>query len=555
MKRTSLYRFNCVLLTMLALELGGCGGDTLTPVMIIGTDAFGTTHNPATDWTAQAGLWNGKGARFNPATAKLVFESYRDDIRGGSIRPGPGDPPITAAGVTEYYVAGPGSGSFDVSGTTVLYVANADGSSPVCIGCTDAVDGINGVTVYKVLPSTATTPNIIIRQTGAAVYANQNKELATWYPDGTWIIAGIEMPRHALTHAQGSPEMGLFNDLWAISADGKTWVQLTDFSDTWMHMDSVAHLPYACAQTAYCSPGCQYKGAVIYPYDAYSCSDTFDPPPASGTMRPTLSNGFAGDVPGSAKLAWAERVGISPVYTWGGVLQIALADVIFSSGLPALVNYQRNLIPTPDQPDGTGLWFNPGGSTVIGAGYEAWSFSEDDSVLAFASDVFFSTSDPMVNPTVSPTSQAFTDAIAWHWQSPQALTNITAYDAVIYPYADNAASYPISKYGHWEEPVVTSLGAAVPFYAFASSANLTPSWNPGSYDSFIATFGLETWIVPVDRSKPAIKVTHFNEPETAERIWAYPTAFNPHDQFLYLTVVPGGPGLNPPGNIYKLGNL
>ena len=101
-------------------------------------------------------------------------------------------------------------------------------------------------------------------------------------------------------------------------------------------------------------------------------------------------------------------------------------------------------------------------------------------------------------------------------------------------------------------PIVASLGATVPFYAFASSANLMPNWDPSTYDSFVATFGLETWVVPVDRSQPAIKVTHFNEPATAPRRWAYPTAFNPDDQFLYLTVVPGGPGLNPPGNIYVL---
>ena len=155
----------------------------------------------------------------------------------------------------------------------------------------------------------------------------------------------------------------------------------------------------------------------------------------------------------------------------------------------------------------------------------------------------------MVNRTVSPTSQTFSDAIAWKWRAPQALTNITAYDAAVYPYADNAAAYPVSKYGHWEEPIVASIGAAVPFFAFSSSADLAPPWDPYN---FTATFGLETWVVPVDRSTPAIKITHFNEPETASRMWAYPTAFNPDKQSLYLTVVPGGPGLNPPGNIYVL---
>jgi hypothetical protein len=153
---------------------GGGGNNALAPVIIAGTDAFGVSHNPAADWTPQAGPWNAKGARYNPATGKLVFETYRDDIRGGSIRPGSSDPPITAIGVDQYYVASPGTGTWDESGTTVLYVSNADGSSPVCIGCTDVVDGVDGVAVFKVTPSSTATANTVVQQIGATIYANQN---------------------------------------------------------------------------------------------------------------------------------------------------------------------------------------------------------------------------------------------------------------------------------------------------------------------------------------------------------------------------------------------
>jgi len=521
------------------------------PLLIVGTAPSGLPQNLPTNWSLQAGNWNGKAASYNAATDRIVFESFRADIQGGSIT----DPAITATGVMEYYVAGPGTGTNNISGTSVLYIANSDGTNPVCIGCTDVVDGQNGVAIYKVLPSTTTVPNAIVRQVGAIVYANQNKDLATWYPEGSWVLAGVEMPRHALTHALGNSEIGIFNDLWAISADGRTWVQLTDYARTWTHQDPVARMPYACADIRNCPLGCQYEGSTpsgaVHPYRAYSCSAAGVPPPASGTLRPKLSNRFSGDVPGSVKLILGERVGLSPVYTWGGVLQLAMADVLLSGGLPALVNYEQNLTPTPSDPDGQLLWSNPGGNTVIGAGYEPWSFSEDDSVVTFASDVFLSTSDPAVSRTTSPISQAFTDAIAWNWRrTPSTLTNITRFDAQIYPYVDNAAPLPLSRYGHWEEPIIAFLSASRPFFAFASSANLTPTWNP--LDS--NTFGLETWVVPADRSAPAMKITRFNEPATAPRTVVYPTAASPTARVLYLSVVPGLArlGTNAPGAIYMI---
>lgn len=552
-----LHRF-CHSLPLITVCLSACGGGgdapsspppSSGPTILVGTDASGGAHRQAADWTAAAGSWNAKGARYHPGTDRLVYESFRADIRGGSIP----DASITAAGVTEYYLAGPATGTSHTDGTTVLYIAKGDGSNPSCIGCTDVVDGVGGVAIYKVVPSASASANTLVRQTGATVYANQNKDLATWHPGGGWIVAGVEMPRHALTHAFGNAETGFFNDLWAISADGKTWVQLTDFAATWSYKDGVAMVPYASAQIGAnrCPTGRQYAnaaaGGAFYPFESYSCSNLGAPPPASGVMRPTFANNLSGDVAGSAKLAWAERVGISPAYIWGGTLQIAMADVALQNGLPALVNYRRNLTPSPARPDGVGLWSNPGGNAVVGAGYEIWSFTADDSLMLFASDVFLSTSDPAVKRAIGPSSQLYPDTIAWRWRGTAALTDITAWDANVYPYKDNGGAYPNSKYGHWEESAIASLGSGTPFYAFSSSANLTPAWNP---PASAATMGLETWLVRADRSKPAVKLTHFNEPATAPRTWAYPTAMNPTTRDLYLTVVPDTPGGNPPGAIY-----
>ncbi|MGH8132955.1 MAG: choice-of-anchor D domain-containing protein, partial [Steroidobacteraceae bacterium] len=230
------------------------------------------TYNQPANWPSTAGPWNGKGAHFNPATQRIVFETYRADLVGGSIQPAPGV--IRAAGVTSYFQAGPNTGTVNPSGTTALYVANKDGSAPLCIGCTDVQDGVNGVKIYKVSPSTTATPDAVIEQTGTIVYANQNKDLASWYPSGVWILFSVEMKTHALAHQQGNSEVGMFNDVWAVSPDGLTWVQLTDFASTWApYFDPVAYVPYSSRDTANCATGTQYapSGATVkYPYTSYS---------------------------------------------------------------------------------------------------------------------------------------------------------------------------------------------------------------------------------------------------------------------------------------------
>ena len=226
------------------------------PQLLVGSDASGTVRNAPADWPASAGRWNGKGARFHAASRKLVFETFREDIRGGSVIAPPGA--ARFPGVNRYFVAGSETGSADVDGTTVLYVANADGSSPYCLGCVDIRDGENGVAIYRAIASSTDTPATPERQRNATVYANQNKDLAAWHPAVEWILAAVEMPRHGLSHHLGNGELGMFNDLWAIAVDGKTWVQLTDFAASWTHADTVVHLPFQCADSRNCAAGCQY---------------------------------------------------------------------------------------------------------------------------------------------------------------------------------------------------------------------------------------------------------------------------------------------------------
>jgi hypothetical protein len=509
------------------------------PILIDGT-ANGVAANTPADWPTQAGPWNAKGASYCAAHDRLVFETTRADIVGGSTS----STQIQAAGIAVYYTAGPSTGTLAAGGTSVLYIANGDGSSPTCVGCVDVVDGQGGAQIYKVAPSTTAQPASIVRQTGATIYANRNKDLGHWTADCAWLVAGVEMPRHAETHGIGTSEIGMFNDLWAISSDGKLWVQLTDYAATWPHADAIAPMPFQCTD-AHCPTGCQYGSGA--PFGAYSCRAPGPPPPASGTMRPIVSNATTG-----ATVMWSERVGVTldpnqPRYAWGGVLQLASAELVMVGGLPALASYRRNLTPTPEHPAGIDLW---NGTAIIGAGYESWAFSDDDATFLFAGDAFRSTSNPAIVQPVSKSSQAFTDAIAWQWNAPSpSLVDVTAYDPVVYAYQPNAAPAPVSSYGHWEEPIVPSRGTAAPFYAFASSADLTPTWDPAST---MGTFGLEVWLVRVDRGKPATKLTHFNEPATAGRTIAYPTALDPTDQSLYITAAPVSPGSNPPGALYRL---
>lgn len=534
-----------VSILILAAVAADAFGQIIGPVPIVGADPTGEVHNAPKDWPAAAGVWNGKAARYNPKTQKLVFETFRKDIVGGSIKPGPGQ--VKATGVDRFYLAGPGTGTEDRDGTTVLYISDRNGENAHAVGCENIENGKNGAAIYLAEPSVTDVPNLHIRQKGIIVYANQNKDLAAWHPNGRWIFAAVEMPRHALTHRIGNGELGMFNNLWAISIDGMTWVQLTNFEETWEYYDPVTMMPYAAIDIRRCPVGPQYANPKNqHPYIAYSSSDRNRPPPASGIMRPTVGNNDQKKTP----IVWAERVGLAPKYTWGGVLQLATAEIVFKNGLPALVNYHRNLTPTPQDPEGKGLWSNPGGNAVIGAGYEPWAFSRNDAEILFASDACLPFSRRAGKRTISPWSQAFTDVVSWRWKKGHTLWNVTDYHPQRYAYHKNGGPRRTRRYGHWEEPAVYLLSEKrADSVAFASSANLVPPWNPRKHQ---ATFGLDVWLIKRDGKTRARRLTFFNR-DNSSRWLAYPTATDPLDDSLFLTVVPGGRGAeNPPGTIYRL---
>lgn len=521
-------------------------GQTIEPRPIVGIDPAGVVHNVPKDWPAAAGVWNGKAARYNPLTDKLVFETFRKDILGGSVIPEPGR--IKATGVTRFFLAGPRTGIEDQFGTTVLYISDKNGRNAQGIGCEDMEDAKNGVAIYLVQPQATDQPNVPVRQKGGIVYANQNKDLGTWHPNGQWIFAAVEMPHHAVGHNLGNGELGMFNNLWAISVDGKKWVQLTRYETNWEYYDPVAMMPYAALDAKNYPIGLQYSGpGNQHPYSAYSASAKNQPPPASGIMRPTVGNN---EREGKTPIVWTERVGLAPKYTWGGPLQLARADIVFNNGLPALVNYQRNLTPTPPHPEGKDLWANPGGEAVIGAGYESWAFSRDDEEILFASDACLPFSSRSGKRTISPWSQAFSDVVSWRWRRNPSLWNVTDYHPQRYAYHDNGGPPDTLHYGHWEEPAVYLLSEnKADTIAFSSSANLIPPWNPMNH---LSTFGLDVWLVKRNGKTPAKRLTFFNG-DNGPRWLAYPTATDPLDDSLFLTVVPGGKGgENPPGTIYTL---
>jgi hypothetical protein len=518
--------------------------------LIVGARDGSTAHAPA-DWPVAAGPWNGKAARFSPARRQLVFETTRLDILGGQLA-GTLDP---AGG--PYFVAGPQGGTLAPTGTSVLYVAGADGASPRCLGCTTIVDGQDGVAIYKAALS-AGAPPAPIRQPGAVIYANQNKDLPFWDPSGAWIIAGVELPRHGLPHAQGNSEVGGYVDLWAISVDGKTWVQLTDFAATWPAINATSGRPLQCAEAG-CAAGCQGVIATnSHPFAEYACSAAGAPPPAVGVMRPVVSHGAAGGIAGSAKLAWSERVGWAGTgYTWGGPLQAATGDLVIvaaSDGrlVPAIGSYERNLTPTPAGPAGRGLW-KPADGHVIGKGYETWGFTADDQQLLIASDAFLFSdklaSSPASWQALGGATQAFIDVTAWSWRAAApAYADLTLHDPVAYPYAPNGSASPlVAQLGHWEEPVVFA-SAPTAFMAFASSANLSPAWNPDTSASSAASFALEAWVMRGDRSAAAHPITHLSSAQA--RFLTYPTDVDADT--LYLSSAPqvASPS-NLPGVIYR----
>jgi hypothetical protein len=206
--------------SLLAVMLLSFQAAQAAPQLIVGVDASGAVRNAPADWPAEAGPWNGKAARFHAASRKLVFETFREDIRGGSVIAPPGA--VKFPGVNRYFVAGPDTGSADVEGTTVLYVANADGSNPYCLGCVHLKDGENGVTIYRALASASDTP-ATPRIRGTRSQAQQGAP--GFLPDGQHLIVQVEMASHPYQDSVRSPGFGRFFNEFAVRARSRLHVR------------------------------------------------------------------------------------------------------------------------------------------------------------------------------------------------------------------------------------------------------------------------------------------------------------------------------------------
>jgi len=188
------------------------------------------------------------------------------------------------------------SGKNDNTGTFELWVADPDGSRATCISCRDVPNG----------------PRM-----------NQHKGAPTWHPSGQWIVAAVEMPVHAASHAKTHAGTGAYVDLWAISPDGRRWFQLTRYTN--------------------------------------SVRTSRFPNTPVGALIPRFSR--RGD-----HLVWAEMIGYGAKHPFG-IWRLVLGEFMVDAAGPRLKNLRR---------------FEPGaaGTTF----YEAWSFSPDDTMITVASE-------------------------------------------------------------------------------------------------------------------------------------------------------------------------
>ncbi len=435
-----------------------------TGTIISGTNpATGLPVNEPAWWnTGTNGAWNAKAARYNNATNRIAFEAndlsirgrayFRWDVPGGTDGTRQSIDPYKEPGETwnlsNYVtVSGPplaGKTPEADEHTSVVFIANADGTSPVCLGCSDVVPSAS-VKVVNISPSTNSGMGTVTELTGTAgtIYANQNKDMPVWHPDGKWLFMTIEMKQHGGIHSMGNGEVGTFTDIWAVYADqsdatwfGKLWVRLTDYASTWDHansaydfFDNVAMMPYYTAETK-CDGGAnlQYADyAKQMPYGHFHCSAPGEPPVTSGVMRPVVAPLALAN--GNVRMAWGRRVGLSIPAQYpnpdcsvinkglpGGGVQLlgaAEADLREDFNLsgwptaatydpPAIVNDKGPWGPTKADKDGVGgaggttpTWkgkqYNVGtnDSPLLGHWYEAWDFSYDVATeyLSFASDI------------------------------------------------------------------------------------------------------------------------------------------------------------------------
>jgi Tol biopolymer transport system component len=187
-------------------------------------------------------------------------------------------------------------GHNDGTGTFQLWVAEADGTRERCLTCTDSPGGPR---------------------------RNQHVGAPTWHASGDWIVVAVEMPVHLAPHAKCHAGLGAYVDLWAASADGRQWFQLT-----------------------------RYAPAVT--------TTRFAETPV-GALIPRFSRS-------GRQLVWAEMIGYDDEHPFG-LWRLALADFVVDFAGARLANKRTA------QPGNADTTF-----------YEAWSFSPDDSLITVASE-------------------------------------------------------------------------------------------------------------------------------------------------------------------------
>jgi Tol biopolymer transport system component len=141
-------------------------------------------------WTESSAAYP-LGATVNPCT----IEQFQPSPLGGLTVPSPGG--------AQYLV-----NKNDSNGVPQIYVGQTGSTTPICITCTNAVNG----------PT-----------------ANRGKMQPHWTPSGQWIVLAVEQP--TFTPPAGSTqqmiegwlESGLWMDMWAVSPDGSAWYKLQGF--------------------------------------------------------------------------------------------------------------------------------------------------------------------------------------------------------------------------------------------------------------------------------------------------------------------------------------
>ncbi|HET7771772.1 MAG TPA: hypothetical protein VFN74_23565, partial [Chloroflexota bacterium] len=148
----------------------------------------------------------------------------------------------------------------------------------------------------------------------------------TWHPSGDYLVFQAEKARHPGGSALAAPGRGLHNDLWAMTAAGDRYFQLTDLAA---------------------------GGGVLHPHFS----------------------------PDGGRLVWAERLG--PGRTRGDVIgewAIKLADFVVTGGAPRLQNIRTY------QPGGPVFYethsFSPDGGTVL------YSANQETGQTLFGIDIY-----------------------------------------------------------------------------------------------------------------------------------------------------------------------